>query len=414
MLLRTATSAQIDPVARGRELGAAFAPQFARAAALYLEHFAELGITPERARAIAERSRAALADWAPGIAAESDAVAAAAGIDRWRVAAVAARTEILAAAARPTEGECSTAVHVGSGPAETLQTWDWHDFLVPDALLLAYTSGTGLRVKTFTEFGTPGKIGVNSAGLGLHFNILSHASDSDAGGVPVHAVARRILDEARSIDDARRLAASAAVSASTVLTVFESYDPDSSRPGSRGSSAPNSWGSSGPGSSGSSAPGSSGPSSSGSSGRASHAADPAGSVSRTRGSHAASLELSPAGLGVVEPAADGWLFHTNHFLDPALAAGDLMPSTDSTTVERLAHLETVRHELAGLDAADRALAACGAQGADAAICISPDLTLPRVDQWATLLTVSVDTVGFGLDVFAGRPDQAAAEGFTRF
>ncbi|MFC8680084.1 C45 family autoproteolytic acyltransferase/hydrolase [Microbacterium ureisolvens] len=356
MQLRTATSAQTDPVARGRELGEAFAPQFAHTAALYLDHFAELGIPRDRARGIAERSRSALAGWAPEIAAEADAIAEAAGVERWRIAAVGARTEILAAAPPGTEGECSTAVRVGHGPAETMQTWDWHDFLVPEGLLLAHTSSSGLRVKMFTEFGTPGKIGVNSAGLGLHFNILSHASDSDAGGVPVHAVARRILDEARSIADAHRIAASAAVSASTVLTVFQ----DSAA-----------------------------------------------------GSRAASLELSPVGLGVVEPAADGWLFHTNHFLDPELALGDTMPA-DSTTLERLAHLDAVREDLGGPAPADRARAACGGLGADAAICLTPDLALPRVDQWTTLLTVSVDTAGFGLEVFPGRPDQAAAAGLTRF
>ncbi|MFK4807522.1 C45 family autoproteolytic acyltransferase/hydrolase [Microbacterium sp. ZW CA_36] len=357
MQLRTATSAHQDPVARGRELGAAFAPQFHRTAALYLAHFDELGVSADEVRGIAERSSAALASWAPGLAAEADAIADAAWVERWHVAAVGARTEILAAAPPRAEGECSTAVHVGAGQAaQTIQTWDWHDFLVPEGLLFAFTSGAGLDVKLFTEFGTPAKIGVNSAGLGLHFNILSHASDSDAGGVPVHAIARRILDEARTIADARRIAASATVSASTVLTVFES---DAS------------------------------------------------------GSAAASLELSPSGLGVVEPAADGWLLHTNHFLDAGLFAGDTIPA-DSTTRERFAHLDAVRSGLAGLSPTARALAACGGQGADADICMTPDPALPRIDQWATLLTIAVDTAGFALDVYPGRPDEAAAAGFTRF
>ncbi|KAF2413451.1 peptidase C45 [Microbacterium sp. B35-04] len=357
MELRTFTSTTTDPAARGRELGTAFAPQFERTAALYLDHFEELGIGADEVRGIAERSRAALAAWAPGLAAEADAIADAAQVERWRVAAVGARTEILAAAPPRAISECSTAVHVGPGEAaESIQTWDWHDFLVPEGLLWAFPSEAGLDVKLFTEFGTAAKIGVNSAGLGLHFNILSHASDSDAGGVPVHAIARRVLEEARSIADARRIAASATVSASTVLTVFET-----------------------------------GPA----------------------GSRAASLELSPAGLGVVDPAADGWLLHTNHFLDPELFRGDTMPA-DSTTRERFAHLDAVRSGLAGLGPAARALAACGGQGADADICMAPDPALPRIDQWATLLTVAVDTEAFALDVFPGRPDEAAAAGFTRF
>ncbi|WP_341996974.1 C45 family peptidase [Microbacterium sp. LWH7-1.2] len=357
MRLRTAVVAETDAAARGRELGSAFGPQYARTAALYLTHFAELGIPATQVRAITESCREALAAWAPGLAAESDAIADAAGVERWRLAAVAARTEILAVAPPRLEGECSTAVHVGPGvAAETLQTWDWHDFLVPDGLLLEFAVSSGRRVKMFTEFGTPGKIGVNSAGLGLHFNILSHRTDSDAGGVPVHAVARRVLEEARSVEEARRIAASATVSASTVLTVFETDGT---------------------------------------------------------GSRAASLELSPAGLGVVRPADDGWLFHTNHFLDPALFAGDTMPA-DSTTMERFAHLDDVRDALAGLDPTARALAACGGQGDAAEICMAPDPALPRIDQWATLLTVAVDTEGFALDVFPGRPDEAAAAGLVRF
>lgn len=355
MRLRTAVVAETDAAARGRELGSAFGPQYRQTAALYLTHFAELGIPAAQVRAIAERSREALAAWAPGLAAESDAIADAADVERWRLAAVAARTEILAAAP-PRPGECSTAVHVGTGvAAESLQTWDWHESLVPEALLLELTSASGLRVKTFTEFGTPGKIGVNSAGVGLHFNILSHESDSDAGGVPVHAVARRVLDEARSIDDARSIAASAPVSASTVLTVFETTPT---------------------------------------------------------GSRAAAFELAPTGLGVVEPGADGWLFHTNHFLDPALSAGDTME--DATTVARLAHLDHVRGELVGLAPTGRALAACGGRGSAAEICMIPDLALSPLDQWTTLLTVAVDTEGFALEVFPGRPDEAAAAGLARF
>jgi isopenicillin-N N-acyltransferase-like protein len=43
----------------------------------------------------------------------------------------------------------------------------------------------------------------------------------------------------------------------------------------------------------------------------------------------------------------------------------------------------------------------------------PDLTLSPLDQWTTLLTVAVDTEGFALEVFPGRPDEAAAAGLTR-
>ena len=208
----------------------------------------------------------------------------------------------------------------------------------------------------FTEFGTAAKIGVNDAGVGLHFNILAHRTDSDQGGVPVHAIARRILDEATSLQEAGKIAASAAGSASTALTVFELHDVDS---------------------------------------------------------RAASFELSPSGMGTVVPDEDGWLFHTNHFLDPELRNGDTMPA-ESTTAERYQHLNTVRGTLAGLNPVDRTRAACGGEGEKAAICMTPDTSKPLIERWSTLLTVGVDVKEFALDYYAGRPDQAALHGLTRF
>ncbi|MFJ3958168.1 C45 family autoproteolytic acyltransferase/hydolase [Arthrobacter sp. NPDC090010] len=358
MELFTATSITQDPAERGRELGAEFGDRFIRIAELYLMHFDALKIPEETVRRIAETSHAALSAWAPGLAAETEAIADAVGLETWKLAAVGARTEVLAAEPPRGEGECSTAVLVGPGRApETMQTWDWHDFLVPDGLLLDFVAESGHKVKMFTEFGTAAKIGVNDAGLGLHFNILSHRTDSDQGGVPVHAIARRILEEASTLDDAARIAGSATVSASTVFTVFE-LDADG-------------------------------------------------------GSRAASLELSPAGLATVQPGQDGWLFHTNHFLDPELFAGDTMPA-DSNTAERYQHLAAVRNTLADLTPTERAGAACGGQGEHAVICMTPDTAKPLIDQWGTLLTIGVDVAGFGLDYFAGRPDQAARHGLARF
>lgn len=357
MKLFTATSTTRDPAGRGRELGLEFGDRFKHVAGLYLDHFAALNIPGETVRRIAEASHGALADWSPGLAAETEAIASAAGFDLWRLAAVGARTEILAAEPPRGEGECSTAVLTGERRApETLQTWDWHEFLVPDGLLLDLTTPAGRRVKMFTEFGTAAKIGVNDAGLGLHFNILSHRSDSVRGGVPVHAIARRILEEAATVAEAQAIAASAAVSASTVFTVFDFHDGDS---------------------------------------------------------RAVSLELAPAGLGVVHPGEDGWLFHTNHFLDPELFQGDTMPA-DSSTAERYQHLDAVRGNLAGLAPVERARAACAGEGSAAAICMSPDTAKPVIDQWGTLLTVGVDVEHFALDYFAGRPDEAAVHGLARF
>ena len=90
-----------------------------------------------------------------------------------------------------------------------------------------------------------------------------------------------------------------------------------------------------------------------------------------------------------------------------------MPA-DSTTAERFAHLEDVRAQLPGLTPADRARAFCGAAGDEAVVCMRADLTQPVHEQWATLLTIGLDTRAGALDYVAGNPDAAARVGFDRF
>ncbi|MFB8271215.1 C45 family autoproteolytic acyltransferase/hydrolase [Streptomyces sp. NPDC055955] len=352
--LRTNTSDSHD---RGREIGTRFADQVRDVSARYLAHFEVLGISETTVRDIAARSHDALRDWYPGLAEESDGIAEAAGIEPWQVAAVGARTEVLATAPLG-KGECTTAVYAppAGGPPETIQTWDWHDALTPDGLLLSLVTGTGRRVKLFTEFGTAAKIGVNDAGLGLHFNILRHRSDDATGGVPVHAVARRVLEEATTVAEARDIAASATLSASTVLTV------------------------------------------------ASH---------RDGHAEAASIEMSPAGIAVVRPGTDGWVIHTNHFLDPALADGDTS-TPESASVERYEHARGVRGGMTGRSATERAAAFCGTDGDGAVVCVHADTSQPRHEQWSTLLTASLDLPGFALEHRAGNPDTAARAGLDQF
>ncbi|HJQ04724.1 MAG TPA: C45 family peptidase [Nocardioides sp.] len=356
MKLHELTTSTTDPAARGREIGHRYADQVRATTRGYLAHFAALGIDEAQVRATAASSTEALRAWWPAMAEETAGIAEGAGVEPWQVEAVAARTEVLVAAPGP--GECTTAVLVppGGGAPETIQTWDWHDGLCLEGLLLDLTTATGRRVKLFTELGTAAKIGVNDAGVGLHFNILRHHSDHVAGGVPVHAIARRVLEEAASVAEAVEIARSATVSASTVLTVA-SY---------------------------------------------------AGGVGE-----AASIEMSPAGTAVVRPAADGWLIHTNHFLDPVLAEGEA-GTPESLSEERHDHVVDLRTAMAGRRAADRAAAFCGPAGSDAPICMRPDTALPDHEQWGTLLTICLDLPGFALDHRPDSPDVAARDGLARF
>lgn len=358
MKLHTFATDLTDPRARGRRIGEQFAPEIRETVARYLAFFPKLGIEPQRARAIGEASLASLGAWCPALADEVDAIADGVDLPRWQLACLNARTEILATAPASAEGECSTTVYApaGADAPRTLQTWDWHDSLASQGLLMQFATRQGRTVKLFSEFGMLAKLGVNSAGLGLHFNILHHASDNDSAGVPVHAIARRMLEEAATVQDAIDLARSARVSASTVLTVFTRQDGHP---------------------------------------------------------RAASIELSPSGVGVVVPRPDGWLLHTNHFLDRALSGGECMPDS-STTRERFAHLNDVATGMTSADVRERAAAMCGAAGGQAVVCFHPDLSMPDTERWETLLTVGVDTDACALDYVAGNPHDLARDGFLRF
>ncbi|MHA3735483.1 C45 family autoproteolytic acyltransferase/hydrolase [Pseudomonas sp. Eth.TT006] len=347
-----------NPQTRGHQIGVTWAAQIRQTVALYLDFFSQVGVPQTQVRAIGEASLQTLQGWCPSLAEEIVATAEAAKVPLWQLASLNARTEILAVMPASTEGECSTAVFAPDGelPPRTIQTWDWHDSLVPNGLILQLTAASGMTVKLFTEFGMLGKIGVNSAGLGLHFNILHHASDNGSAGVPVHAIARRILEEANSVDEAIALARSARVSASTVLTVF-----------SREDSSP----------------------------------------------RAVSIEMSPVFTAVVRPDVEGWITHTNHFLDPELSFGERTPDA-STTYARFDHVNAARRNMASGNLSRRADAMCGEAGEHAPICFHPDLNMPATERWETLLTIGIDTEHSVLEYAAGNPKQLARNGYLRF
>ncbi|TDC97220.1 peptidase C45 [Actinomadura sp. 7K507] len=323
-----------------------------------MELFATLGGGAARVRALSEEALAQTAAWAPSLGAEIGAIAAGAGLETWRVASVSARTEILAALNAPVRSECSTAVVLpGGAPPRTVQTWDWHDAMRDVPVVWTYEPSPGHRVRTFTEFGALAKIGVNGAGLGVHFNILGHASDGGATGVPVHVIARCILDEAETLEDAERIARSARTSASTAITVV-TYD------GRRG--------------------------------------------------RAATLEICPDGVGVIPADAAGTLLHTNHFEDPALAAGEAGGDELPGSLARLGHLRSRTRTLSAPTAQQRAEALVGHAPGDAPVCAHPTTGDPSRARWETLATISLDVAAGALDVHRGGPCRATPASWRRY
>lgn len=332
-LHRIALSAN-TPVERGLEYAAAAGSRIVRTVDTYWEHYLRLGGDAGRIEEVALETLTLLSDWSSEQAEEVRGLADGTGLPAWRIVALMSRTEVLATL-QPGTTECSTVVLVpNDGPARSLQTWDWDPALAPEGALLDYTLSSGTHVSTFTELGMTAKIGVSSRGLGLHFNILHHRSDDLRPGVPVHCLAREVLSRSTTVAEAREIAESTPVSASSVLTVLTADD-------------------------------------------------------------AAALEVSPVGVAALQPVpvpgdpgGSRALWHTNHFLDPSLARGEARTGP-STTHERARHLDQQLRLLAGAAPGLHPLAAamCGEAGAHAPVCLTPGPA--DAGPWSTLLTAGI-------------------------
>jgi isopenicillin-N N-acyltransferase like protein len=113
------------------------------------------------------------------------------------IVALNSRTEIMfREGAHLLHGECTSmaATPEASLSQNTLiaQNWDWMPRIQRNCVLLDLEQRGKPRVLTFTEAGFVGKIGMNSAGLGLCCNLL--VTPQTRPGIPFHVLCRRILD----------------------------------------------------------------------------------------------------------------------------------------------------------------------------------------------------------------------------
>ncbi|THC54861.1 C45 family peptidase [Streptomyces sp. A1499] len=216
-----------DPYDRGVARGEQLREGIPAAAEVYDRLFALGGITPARVAEDAARALDDIGRFRPAARAEITGIAQGAGVEEWRVAALNVRTEILARSAAVPPGECTTIVRrvldEGTAPRTFgVQTWDWHIEL--SALWHTLESRGGRHdVVGLTENGILGKMGVNSVGLALHFNILGHRRDG-IGGVPMHVLAAVVLEEAGSVAEAVELVRSAPLASSGSFALFDETD----------------------------------------------------------------------------------------------------------------------------------------------------------------------------------------------
>jgi isopenicillin-N N-acyltransferase like protein len=345
-------SAPAAPAERGEAFGAEHAEPVATTVERYEALFRHLADEPDL-RTLGEQALSAIGAFWPDGAAEVRGIAAGAGLEPWRLGMLNARTEVLAALGIAAKSECSTVVSLRDGAPVTMQTWDWHDVFADSWFCWTIEHPGGRVVHTVTEYGILGKLGVNDRGVGIHINILGHEHDGRGPiGVPVHVLVRSILDRAGDVGAAAALSGSARCSASSVLTLVGASEA---------------------------------------------------------GTAAVCCEQSPDGPRFVLPD-DGVLLHTNHFLDPCLAAHDTAPRKGPDSYIRLDVLRRAfRH--GGVPADPDALRARMAShvGGAGAICCHPAPGAALGDRWQTLATVSLDVPGGSLLVRRGGPcDDTAA------
>jgi isopenicillin-N N-acyltransferase like protein len=339
-------SAPASPGDRGRDLGLALAPQIHFGLGVYRRLWALSGREDEgELHRLGGAALERTARFAPELAEEIEGIAAGAGIAAELAGAINARTELLA----PAAAECSVAVSVEApGGPVGMQTWDWHDELDGTWLVWEIEHPGGPTVRTLTEAGIVGKIGLSSAGVGVLLNILGQDADRPDRGIPVHVAARAVLDRAAGAEEAAELLLGLETGASSAATLV-------GRDG------------------------------------------------------ACTVELSPQGAVRIDPR-EGLLVHTNHFLAGLGRHGDRGLRESDATVDRLmAMRQAVARQPRPIGAAELGRAYDEAGCGDGRVCCHPGADAAFGDRWRTLATVVVEPARDRLAVARGGPCAGARE-----
>ena len=199
------------PYEQGARHGQQLRERVRQNVAVYFDRFArEVQLAPADVLARARRCRADVEARNEDYAAAMRGVADGAGIDLDRIVALNVRYELLYdrfGAIAMADGCTSFAVSPAAAASGHLllgQNWDW----IPEVkgAVLHTIEPDGLETLSFTEAGiVGGKIGLNSAGLGLAINGLSTTADDwERLGTPFHARCFEILRR-RDLDAAVRV-----------------------------------------------------------------------------------------------------------------------------------------------------------------------------------------------------------------
>jgi isopenicillin-N N-acyltransferase-like protein len=338
-----------EPFERGRQYGA----QTADLIHFNLEGYWRLfkhddGLNRSAALRQAQGYVEPIEGYAPHLMDEMRGIAAGAGVSLEEILALNCRTELLSTAKIPLHQEC-TALFVApeatvDGHTIVAQNWDWSDVLRGGTVLLRVEGPGGPTVLTLTEAGMVGKIGLNSAGVGVCTNFLRH--DGRRVGAPFHVILREALN-------APRLGLA-------VAAVYRDVRADSGNY----------------------------------------------LLAHAEG-EAVDLEATPSEVGFLHPE-DGLLVHTNHFLTPHLQRGDQgIPESDNTLVRYGRAIRLLRAQAGQITVETLKSIFRDHLNHPKAICRHPDPSQPEIERSATLASAILDLTAGEMHVAAGEPCQTA-------
>ena len=178
---------------------------------------------------------------------------------------------------------------------------------------------------------------------------LGHRDDAPAG-VPVHVLSAAVLGEAGTVDEALELLRSAPIATSGALTLI---DPDT----------------------------------------------------------VACAEVSPVGVATLRPS-DGFLTHTNHFLDPANAAREKTGLYEPDSQDRYGLIASRQQRYAEPAVADHLVEYLYSDPGQPQLCCVPAPDAVFGQRWATLATVLLEPEHRRARILAGTPIDARRRSWT--
>jgi isopenicillin-N N-acyltransferase-like protein len=192
---------QGSPAERGRMLGNAAAERVRRSVANYQETFLHYtGLSWDDVCDRAEAFVDPIGEYDSEILEEMRGIADGAGLDFRDVLAVNVRTEVMYGVSAAFAAECTAcgvdASRTAGGHVIVAQNWDWRPVTRDACILLELDQAPKPSFITFLEAGLVGKMGFNSAGIGMMTNLLITDLDRGEPAVPFHVILRGILNAA--------------------------------------------------------------------------------------------------------------------------------------------------------------------------------------------------------------------------